>query len=258
MLNTFEHYPLWIESTWVDDTGKLYAWYHTEPPECGFLAAPKIGQLISNDGGRSFTDVGIIMESAYWPDCNSQNGYFGGGNGDFTVLLDSSREYFYFYFTNYSGPLYTQGVAVARMAFADRTNPVGKVWKYFQGEWKEPGLFGRNTAILPAIESWTSPHTDSFWGASLHWNTFLNQFVMLLNRSCCEPGFPSEGIYVSFNPDLGDPTGWTPPAKILDGSQADWYPQVIGIEPGGTDSVAGEVARFFMKGESHWEIVFSR
>jgi hypothetical protein len=81
---------------------------------------------------------------------------------------------------------------------------------------------------------------------------------MLLNRSCCEPGFPSEGIYVSFNPDLGDPTGWTPPAKILDGSQADWYPQVIGIEPGGTDTVAGEVARFFMKGESHWEIVFSR
>jgi hypothetical protein len=81
---------------------------------------------------------------------------------------------------------------------------------------------------------------------------------MLLNRSCCEPGFPPEGIYVSFNPDLGDPTGWTPPAKILDRDQADWYPQVIGIEPGGTDKLAGEVARFFMKGESHWEIVFTR
>jgi hypothetical protein len=258
VLNTHEHYPLWIESTWVDDTGAIYAWYHTEVGACGTLVAPKIGALISNDGGRSFTDLGVIMESGYWPDCNAQNGYFAGGNGDFTVLLDSAQEYFYFYFTNYSGPLYSQGVAVARMAFADRGNPAGHVWKFFQGTWQEPGRFGRSTAILPARESWTSAYTDSFWGPSLHWNIFLNQYVMLLSRSCCESGFPSEGIYISFNPDLGDPTGWTPPEKILGADQAGWYPQVIGIEQDGTDKVAGEVARFFMKGESYWELVFSK
>jgi hypothetical protein len=255
-LDTYQHYPLWIESTWTDDTGDLYAWYHTEVPACRTVVTPKIGALVSHDGGHSFTDLGLIMESAYWPDCNAQNGYFAGGNGDFTVLLDSSREYFYFYFTNYSGPLYAQGVAVARMAFADRANPTGRVWKFFQGGWGEPGLFGRDTAILPAVESWSSPYTDSFWGPSLHWNTFLNQYVMLLNRSCCEPGWPSEGTYISFNPDLGNPYGWTSPAKILGADESGWYPQVIGIEPGGTDKVGGEVARFFIKGESHWEIVF--
>jgi hypothetical protein len=196
------------------------------------------------------------MESAYWPDCSAQNGYFAGGNGDFTVLLDSSRQYFYFYFTNYSGPLYSQGVAVARMAFADRANPSGKVWKFFRGDWREPGLFGRDTAILPAFDSWSSASTDSFWGPSLHWNTSLNQYVMLLNRSCCEPGFPSEGTYISFNPDLGDPNGWTPPEKILDADQSGWYPQVIGVEPEATDKVAGGNARLFIKGESYWEIVF--
>jgi hypothetical protein len=257
VLNTYEHYPLWIESTWTDDTGDLYAWYHTEVPACRTIATPKIGALVSHDGGYSFTDLGLIMESAYWPDCNAQNGYFAGGNGDFTVLLDSSQEYFYFYFTNYSGPLYAQGVAVARMAFADRSNPAGRVWKFFQSGWGEPGLFGRDTAILPALESWSSAYTDSFWGPSLHWNTFLNQYVMLLTRSCCEPGFPSAGTYISFNPDLGDPNGWTPPEKILGADESGWYPQVIGIEPGGTDKVAGQVARFFIKGESHWEIVFS-
>jgi hypothetical protein len=120
VLNTYEHYPLWIESTWMDDTGVLYAWYHTEVGACNNLVTPKIGALVSNDGGYSFTDLGLIVESAYWPDCGAQNGYFAGGNGDFTVLLDSSRQYFYFYFTNYSGPLYSQGVAVARMAFADQ------------------------------------------------------------------------------------------------------------------------------------------
>jgi len=257
-LNSYTHYPLWIESTWVDDSGVVYAWYHHESSACGGdLVTPEIGALISSDGGHSFTDLGIIMESAYGPDCTSQNGYFAGGNGDFTVLLDSSREYFYFYFSNYSGPLDSQGLAVARLAFADRADPVGKAWKFFQGGWDEPGLLGRDTAILPAHESWNSAYTDSFWGPSLHWNTFLNQYVMLLNRSCCETGFPSEGIYVSFNPDLGDPGGWTLPEKILGADEADWYPQVIGLEAGMTDKLAGETTRLFIKGESRWEIVFA-
>jgi hypothetical protein len=79
---------------------------------------------------------------------------------------------------------------------------------------------------------------------------------MLLNRSCCEPGFPSEGTYISFNPDLGDPNGWTRPEKILGTDESGWYPQVIGVEPGATDKVAGGTARLFIKGESYWEIIF--
>ena len=94
VLNTYEHYPLWIESTWTDDTGDLYAWYHTEVPACRTMATPKVGALVSHDGGYSFTDLGLIMESAYWPDCNAQNGYLPE-EMEFHGVAHSSQEYFY-------------------------------------------------------------------------------------------------------------------------------------------------------------------
>lgn len=257
-LDSYEHAPMWIEASWTDDDGTLYAWYHHEMPICGGrLSMPAIGALISSDGGLTFRDLGIIIDSGYAPDCNAQNGYFGGGHGDFSVLPDHDRRYFYFYFTNYSGPEPSQGVAVARLAYADRANPVGRVQKFFRGGWREPGLGGRVSAILPAYISWSRPNADSFWGPSLHWNSAINRYVMLLNRACCEPGWPAEGIYVSFNYDLGVPYGWSPPEKILDRGQAGWYPQVVGLEPGMSDKVAGSVARLFVGGDSRWEIVFS-
>ena len=35
-----------------------------------------------------------------------------------------------------------------------------------------------------------------------------------------------------------------------------YYPQVVGVDAGETDSVAGGTARLFIKGISKWEIVF--
>lgn len=256
LLRDFTHVPLWIESTWVDDDGTLYAWYHHERWTCNSLSIPEIGALVSTDGGFSFSDLGIILETGYSPDCNARNGLFAGGHGDFTVLLDRWRQHFYFYFTNFSGPLSSQGVAVARMAFADRRHPVGQVWKFHENSWAEPGLGGRVTAILPARVAWNRLETDSFWGPALHWNTFLNQYVMLLSRACCAPKWPQEGIYVSFNTDLSNPYAWSSPVKLLDGKEAQWYPQVVGIGPPLTDKIAGRVARFYMGGESRWFIVF--
>jgi hypothetical protein len=256
-LDTYEHTPLWIESVWLDDDGTLYAWYHHESPVCnGRLSMPVVGALVSDNGGESFRDLGIILAPAEEPDCEAANGYFAGGHGDFTVLLDQEREYFYIYFGNYGGSESSQGIAVARLAFSDRADPVGKVWKFFNGGWGEPGLGGRVTAILPASVPWNRPDVDSFWGPSLHWNWAINRYVMLLSRACCEPGWPVEGVYISFNPHIGNPYGWSPPKKILDRGEARWYPQVIGLEAGASDRLAGGVARLFLGGDSHWEIVF--
>ena len=99
---------------------------------------------------------------------------------------------------------------------------------------------------------------DSFWGPAIHRNTHLSQYVMLLNRTKDKPKWPQEGIYVTFSDDLKDPRGWSPPTKILD--KGKWYPQVIGIDATKreTDKLAGRIARFFMHGESRWEIVFLR
>ena len=114
------------------------------------------------------------------------------------------------------------------------------------------------TPIFPVTVPWNVANTDAFWGPSVHYNTYLDKFVMLLNRSCCDPGWPEEGIYVSFNDALSNPDGWTTPVKVLDGSEAWWYPQVIGYAPNGTDKLAGRTARLYSNGISNWEIVFDK
>ena len=247
--------PMWIEATWMDDDGTLFAWYHHEPggvcPGTS-LTAPKIGAMVSYDNGYTFQDLGFVLESGDSVDCASQNGYFAGGNGDFTVIADANRNYFYFVYSNYGGDVTTQGVAIARMNFGDRFNPGGTVRKYFNGDFTEPGIGGQVTPIFPANVSWASANADAFWGPSVHWNTALNQFVMLLNHSCCTPGWPQEGIYLSMNPDIGNPSGWTTPLKVLDGN---WYPQVIGEGPGETDKVAGAVSRVYIYGVSDCEMI---
>lgn len=250
-------WPTWIEAVWVDPNGAIFAWYHQEQENvCGAQrpSQPRIGAALSYDGGQSFFDLGIILSSGDGIDCSSQNGYFAGGHGDFTVVPDREGQYFYFFFGNYGGALPTQGVAVARMAFADRFHPAGAVWKYYNGEWREPGVGGRTTPIFPATVSWQDFNTDAFWGPSVHWNTHLERWVMLLNRSCCTTGFPQEGIYLSFGAALSDPVSWSPPVKILDNTG--WYPQILGAGEGETDSVAGRQARLYVYGISWWEIFF--
>lgn len=251
--------PTWMESVWMDDEGILFGWYHTERFVCDDrLSWPQIGAAVSFDYGKTFFSQGIVLDAPGVPDCEAANGYFAGGHGDFTVLLDASKDYFYFYFGQYGGEAASQGVAMARLAIGDRWMPSGRVWKYYQGEFEEPGLGGKVTPIFPVAGSWNSEAPDALWGPSLHWNSYLNQYVMLLTRTCCESGWPTEGTYISFNRDLGNPNGWSAPEKILDSPEASWYPQVLGTALGDTDREAGRVARLYIGGVSRWELIFRR
>jgi hypothetical protein len=257
--NGAAHQPMWIESAWVDQTGALWAWYHHERIiDCGTRekSVPAVGALLSHDAGATFTDLGLVLESWDRDDCSAQNGYFAGGHGDFTVIPDSEGKFLYFHYGNYGGDPESQGVAVARMAIADRVQPIGRVWKYYEGSWNEPGIGGRQTPIYKANIPWQQPDTDSFWGPSVHWNTHLERWVMLLNRSCCWEGWPQEGIYIAFSTDLNEPTSWSQPVKIAEVDN--WYPQVIGSGADGSDTLAGQTARLFVRGDSEWELVFHR
>ena len=251
--------PAWIEAVWPDDHGVIFAWYHQEVHglcDNTEIAVPRIGAAVSFDNGRNFSDLGIVLASGDPIDCSSQNGYFAGGHGDFSVMLDASHQFFYILFSNYGGLPENQGVAVARLAFADRFNPSGRVWKYFQGAWSEPGINGRVSPIFPAAASWQSATTDAFWGPSIHWNSYLKSYVVLLNHACCAPGWPQDGVFISFNSNLNDPAGWSSPQQIVEGGK--WYPQVLGIGAGETDRNAGQVARFYVYGHSEAEIVFQK
>ena len=250
----------WMEATWPSGDGTLYGWYHNEPGGLvpgTTLTAPKIGAARSKDNGATWADLGIVLEAppnTLKPD--AQNGYFAGGHGDFCVMLDERHQMLYFLFGNYAGDVAEQGGACARMAWRDRDAPAGKVWKWHDGVWKQPGLGGHVTPVFGAFTAWERADCDAFWGPSVHWNTHLKQYVMLLNRARGK-GWVQEGIYVSFSTDVADPMSWSEPEKIHNGGS--WYPQVIGTGEGlrGTDKLAGQTARFFMGGVSDYEIVFS-
>jgi len=260
-----EHQPVWFEAAWQDEDGTLFLWYHHEPGGVcrgNSLTAPKIGAAISYDGGATVQDLGIVLESGDPVDCSSRNGFFAGGHGDASVILDRDKQYFYFFFTNYGGQASEQGVSVARLAFADRYHPSGAVQKFYSGDWQEPGLGGHVTPVFRAARDWQRSDTDSFWGPSIHWNSYLEQYVILMNRACCKPGWPQQGIYISFNADLSNPGGWSTAGQLIPKSQIPWspgyYPQVLGLENGESDRLAGHTARFYVHGRSEWEIVFEK
>jgi hypothetical protein len=244
----------WIEATWTDpETGLLYGWYHFEPHDldCYPLTAPLIGAAISYDSGLSWEDQGFIIDNPYEYDCEFDNEYFVGGSGDFSVILGPGGEYFYFLFSTYIGPAEELGVAVARSAYEDRGQP-GTVWKHYDGAWEEPGIGGRNTATIESAEGWGGPEYDAFWGPSVHWNTSLQQYVILLNRSDSRY-WRQEGVYIAFSDDL---VSWTGPEKILESN--DWYPQVVGLGANGTDSLGGRFVRIYVGGVSRYIMEFSK
>ena len=257
-----EHFPMWIESIWRDDDGTVYAWYHHEPGTLcdGKRTAPKIGALVSYDRGASFRDLGIVLESGGPLRCDAGNDFFADGHGDISVILDRERQYFYFLFTNYSGPLESQGIVVARMAFEDRANPVNAVWKLHAGAWTEPGIGGAVSAVYPAKIGWENERPDSFWGPAVHWNTAIERYVILLNHACCESNWPQEGVYVAFAQDLADMERWTKPARLMTPSQIGaapgFYPQVFGLGAGESDTLAGQLPRLFIQGVSNWTVYF--
>lgn len=250
----------WLESTYYDGDGTLYGWYHNEPEGvCSndpHLSAPRIGAMISRDNGLTWQDLGIILEAP--PDsldCETKNYYFAGGVGDFSVILDNEKRYFYFFIGSYNRQIEEQGISVARMSYADRNDPIGKVWKWRNGQWNEPGLGGRVTPIFNVAQDWRREDVDAYWGPSIHYNTYLDMFVILMNRAV-NRYWLQEGVYISYNQDLSNPQGWSEPERLPLDPQALAYPQVLGVERGETDKLVGRSARLFLTGVSRWEITF--
>jgi len=253
----------WIECTWKNDDGVLYGWYHNEPDALcpGVrLTAPRIGAARSIDNGAHWTDLGIILEARpNTINCRSKNGAFGGGNGDFCAMLDKKKEYLYLYFDAYAGDVTEQGVTAARMRWKDRDNPAGRVWKYYEDGWTEPGVGGRVSPFLMAKVNWMRSTAESYWGPAIHWNTYLKRYVMLLNLYAASgPNWTQKGVYISYNKDISNPKGWSEPKLLCTPDR--YYPQVIGVNAAAreTDKLCGQVGRFYVHGVSTQEIVFLR
>lgn len=264
---------VWMEAVIPDINGTWYGFYHNEltAEVCGDVgkAFARIGAARSEDQGATWTNLGIILEAPVDTfACDTSNTFFVGGVGDFTALLDADRRDLYIYFSQYGRDASQQGVAVARLPWADTDDPVGKVTVWNDGVWLPPDavendngevswVYPPATPILPSNRPWhTGDLVDEFWGPSIHWNDWLEQYVMVVNRAR-DDTFEQEGIYVSFNTRLDAPAGWSTPVKIFNGGG--WYPEVVGLDASrGTDRWAGRTARFFMSGWSDYLIEFLR
>lgn len=277
-LEGFDAGGYWLEAVVQDVDGTLYGYFHNErsATECRDTtkAIPRIVAARSTDQGRSWENLGVVIESSRGMlDCSTTNKYFVGGVGDLSVMLDAESKDLYIFYSEYSRAVSSQGVGVARLLWADRDEPAGKVDIWRAGIWqsarevrqtRDDGttvirlLYPSARPLFPTTDSWHDDNTstDAFWGPSIHWNTYLQQYVMLLNRAK-NSAFDQEGIYVSFSPVLHDPSRWSTPQRIITGGS--WYPQVLGLEAGvGSDKVAGEWARLFLTGRSEYVIEFSK
>jgi hypothetical protein len=276
---------IWIEATWKDPDGTLYGAYHYEPDALCVAnehlpTAPRIGWIKSHDNGATWQDLGfVIYANPGAINCNTASPWDAGGTGDFSFLPDRKKQYVYFYGTSYDPRFAEQGVFVARMAFADRNNPSGKVMKWYRGSWSQPGLGGHVSPVFPARKDYTHPDGEMFWGPSIHWNTYLQMYVMVLNHAI-DTRLKGGGIYISFNRHIGDPNGWSKPKMILDRAQAQevtrggpaepdsrgleasrasedgWYPEIIGMGKGQSDKLCGQTGRLFISSMSKYEITF--
>ena len=261
---------VWMEAIVPDAAGRWYGFYHHERPAdlCGRAdrQLPRIGALRSSDNGQSWEDLGIILDAPAGSEaCDSQNRFVLGGVGDLTAALDAGGNYLYLYYSQYVRDGALQGVVVARLTWSNRDAPAGKAAIWNTGAWLPAAQaadggwsYPPGTPLVRSDRPFhdRSADNDVFWGPSIHWNTYLNQYVMLLNRADNDQ-FGQEGIYVAFSPTLAEPSRWSVPVKIYDGGE--WYPQIIGEETGvGTDRLTGKRARFFMFGRSDYFIQFGR
>jgi hypothetical protein len=252
---------VWIESIVPDGFGTWYGYYHHERPAvaCGRpdRFVPRVGAVRSSDYGATWEHLGVILEApSDTAACASTNTYVIGGFGDVSAVLDPTRTNLFLYFSQYVKSPAEQGIAVARLAWADRDAPAGRVDVWRGGAWLPAPAVG--TPLVAPARPWHDRQIagNAFWGPSIHWNRYLERYVMLMNRTANEQ-FRNEGIYVSYAARLDDPRLWSAPRKILNGGG--WYPQVAGLETAtGTDREAGRRARFLLTGRSDYMIEFSR
>lgn len=279
---------VWFESV-IRDADSWYGFYHNERiiEGCGAPSKvlPRIGMARSEDFGATWVDLGPIIEAPTDAiRCTTRNFYFVGGVGDLSVMLDPDRLFAYIYYSQYLEAEGRMGVVVARLAWGDRDAPAGRVDVWSDGVWTPPTErkltieddvfrdedtdpeptvaggweFPAASPFFASVNRWddAAPGVDVFWGPSIHWNTAIQSYVMLLNRATGDK-FDPGGIYVSFADRLDEPGAWSVPQLLLRGGA--WYPQVIGLDPTvGSDTLAGGVARFFMSGTSTHLIVFGR
>jgi hypothetical protein len=281
------HGAVWFETLYqvpADRSGKtLFALYHNENypstlpynPATGQgyidknwpeglrgpeskTAVCRIGIMQSEDGGRRWTDKGILLQDLQprlilRPHNTGIN--FAGGVGDPSAV--ASGDWLYIFYGEYGYPgrydekTYDsvtewrgQCISVARIPLSSLDNPGGKA-KRWDGQSFRTGPVSAGKPVVRLQISRqngggaaSSPWSKYYWGPSVSWNEYLHCWVMLMARAE-GPSWKGNSIYISYNQhaDLGlgdNAQDWSKPELILkkEGHTL-WYPS---LQPTNSDA----------------------
>jgi hypothetical protein len=209
----------------VRDGAKLYSFYQADDQEglpadtllgvSGFYLS--IGLAESEDDGYTWVKKGQIIHCAKPKEWAADPHQGGRGIGLPGGMADASGKNFYIYYTDLSTPQGSIGgqICVARSSLDDGPPLPGNWKKYFQGDFTEPGLGGKET---PIIDLYSSGHSGARYGRPTYSKT-LKKYVMVFNVNRAKEwadGLPprSSGIYLALS---DDPVKWPGEVKLVSG-----------------------------------------
>jgi hypothetical protein len=214
----------WLMAVFRVSGEELVAFYHAEDhwaaPNPDGIAWKSIAVTYSADNGVTWTPGEQIItgwqakpETPQW-----------GGAGDQGVVWDAESERWVCFYQEQAES------GGAKLHVAVSSDPLGSRGTWYKWDGKDftvPGLGGKG-APLPSFKNRQGANP------SLHWNTYLEQWIMVYG------GW--DGVtYIASSQDL---IHWTPSQALVRSDQGGraWYPTIIG-EDG--DAVAGQSARLY-------------
>ena len=204
----------WLEATYKASDGRLYGWYHEEPVDvCSNRTTcrrrptvPRIGAMSSDDEGSA----GAISGPSWRPRAG-----LAGARRPTTSSPPASRRFLrdsrpegrstcYFVFSSYGPAPDQQGIGLARISRGDSTRRWGSLALRGAMRAGGAGTGGRGAMLIPAMTRLASGPTQRVWGPTVHWNTYLNRYVFLLNRAS-NARWSQVGAYAAFAGNLDEP-----------------------------------------------------
>lgn len=209
---------MWLMSVFRQDEDKLLGFYHAEDhwpmqPNPNWAVWKSIGRTTSTDNGFTWNNQEQIITAETVKPLQTAN----GGAGDFGVVWDKKNSRWICY--------YQEGFVYMAMS-SDPEGKPGTWYKYYEGDFTEPGIGGKQSKI-PGLED--TPGANP----SIHFNTYLNEYVMVWG------GWDPAVIYISKSEDL---IHWDKPEVLANYPDKKlWYPTIIGE----SDQEAGMTARLY-------------
>ena len=167
--------------------GSLLMAYHAERTANPFWSW--LGLAKSTDEGYTWQDLGLILGG---PQPYIAEGALDIGEGTLVPYTDpvTSQKYFYIFFPLHcwiNSTTFCNGftyLSVARAPYEEVLTTAyvggtatGLFYKYFQGQWNEPGLDGKASELFPAVTG----ETDG--DPQVEWSSYRNRFVGIMDNS---------------------------------------------------------------------------